>query len=158
MEDFEAAFLSGDSIKRMLLYLLSVNKSSLDPITDSVVLMLTEPVQYVISRNGLQLFENAPPLPFSHMNADQKQLIYEVVSSLRSEVPTYGPLALVDNPLTYNIENERFVFHVQSRKLDQGLVLGILMNMTQNKSELLFNILLQRIGSRVQLSKSLVLH
>ena len=61
---------------------------------------MTEEVRYTVSKHGLLLFKGASPLPFTHMDQAQRHLIYEVISSIRCEVHTYGAFAFGENPLT----------------------------------------------------------
>lgn len=160
MEDFSAVFLSRDAVRRYLLYVCSLNSESSDPITDAFVVAMTEEVRYTVSKHGLTLFKSASPLPYTHMNSAQRHLIYEVVSSIRCEVHTYGPFAYADNPLSFSIENERISIHIPPVKLQHELVLSILLDLvaqSSHPSALLFNIMLQRLGNRVQINKDVLL-
>jgi hypothetical protein len=161
MEDFAANFLTHDAIRRFILYACSLNTESADPVTDTFVTVMTEEVRYVVSRHGLTLFRGASPLPFTHMTAQQRHLIYEVVSSMRCEVPTYSAFARLEDPLTFSVENQRIVFHVKAGKLDHRLVLGILADLvatSKRPSRLLLNIMLQRLGARVHIAKDVHAH
>jgi len=159
MEDFEEKFLCHDSLRDYLLYACHSNAESSDPITDALTVMLTEPVQYTISKHGLIMFKSLPPLPFTHMNPGQRQLIYNVASSIRCEYPTYSYFALAENPLTYSVENERITLNIQSQKLDPKLVLLVLVEListSTHQSQLLFNIMIQRLSARVLITKDAI--
>jgi hypothetical protein len=159
MEDFEATFLSRDALRRFILYLCSLNTESPDPITDALVTAMTETVRYTISKHGLMLFKGTSPLPFNRMDAAQRHLIYEVVSSIRCEVHTYGPFAYSENPLTFSVENERITVNVPPVKLDHALVLSILVDLIRasaKPSMLLFNIMIQRLSARVHITKDVL--
>jgi len=159
MEDYEEKFLNQDALRDYMLYACHSNAESSDPITDTLTVMLTEPVQYTVSKHGLIMFKSLPPLPYTHMNPAQRQLVYAVVNSIRCEYPTYSEFALVENPLTYSVENERITLNVPSRKLDPKAVLSILVELvstSKNQSQLLFNILVQRLCARVQITKDTI--
>lgn len=158
-EDFEEKFLNKESLRRVLVYLCKSNIESPDPITDALATVLTNPVQYTISKHGLVMFKNAPAIPFTHMDPYQRQLIYQVVNSLRCEHHTYSAFALAENPLTYTLENERITLHIPSVKLDPKVVLHIVLELvaeSKHPSPVLFNLLIQRLCSRVNITKEAI--
>ena len=156
MEDFEEKFLNEAALRSYFVYLCKSNSESVDPITDALVVMLTNPVQFTVSRHGLIMFKGAQPYPFTHMDASQRQLLFDMVGSIRCEVPTYSAFALVENPLTFAVENERITFNVNGSKLDPKLVFHMLIELvakSNRPSHLLFNIMMQRLSARVNISK-----
>lgn len=159
MEDFQSAFLSRDALRRFILHSCSLNTESPDPITDALVTAMTETVRYTVSKHGLTMFKGISPLPFNRMDAAQRHLIYEVISSIRCEIHTYGPFALAENPLTFSIENERITMNIPPTKIDHALVLSILLDLIKasaKPSVLLFNIMLQRLSARVNITKDVL--
>jgi len=159
MEDFQSTFLSRDALRRFILYSCSLNTESPDPITEALVTVMTETVRYTISKHGLTLFKGTSPLPFNRMDASQRHLVYEVVSSIRCDVHTYGPFAYADDPLTFTVENERITLNVAPIKIDHALVLSILVDLIRasgKPSMLLFNIMLQRLSARVSITKDVL--
>lgn len=155
-DDFTERFLNKNSLRTLFVYLCKSNSESPDPITDALATMLTCPVQYTISKHGLVMFKGSPAIPFTHMNPGQRQLLYDVVSSIRCEVHTYGPFALNENPLTYQVENERISVNIPTQKLDPKLVIQIVLELiaeSKKPSTLLFNLLIQRLGSKVNITK-----
>ena len=155
-EIFSELFLQEENLKRVLVYLCKGNPESTDPITDALATMLGGPIQFCVGRFGLVLFKDGAPFPFTLMSQEQRQFLYEIVRGVGSEMPCYGPLAVLDNPLTFTVENERILFHIPKQSLDPKLVFRAmveLINKTRPDSSLLTNLLVQRLGSRVNLSR-----
>jgi len=153
---FAELFLKEDNLKRVLVYLCKGNSESSDPITDALATMLGGPVQFCVGRFGLVLFKDGAPYPFTMMSQEQRQFLYEIVRGVGSEMPCYGPLAVLDNPLTFTVENERILFHTPKQHLDPKMVFRAmieLIHQTRPDSALLTNLLVQRLGSRVSLSR-----
>jgi len=153
---FANLFLQEDNVKRVLVYLCKGSPTSSDPITDALVTMLGGPVQFCVGRFGLVLFKDGASFPFAMMNQEQRQFLYEIVRGVGSEMPCYGPLAVLDNPLTFTIENERILFHIPKQHLDPKTVFRAmveLINESRPNSSLLTNLLVQRLGSRIILSR-----
>ncbi len=120
--------------------------------------MLTQPVQYSISKHGLVMFKGSPAFPFHHMNHDQRHVLYQVVNSFRCQYHTYSAFAST-NPTTYSIENERINIDIPSTKLDPKLVLTILVELiavSKQPSLLLLNLMIQRLTSRVNICKDTI--
>jgi len=155
-ELFTELFLTEANLKRVLVYLCKCNPESSDPITDALATMLSGPVQFCVGRFGLVLFRDGAAFPFSLMDQEQRQFLYEIVRGVGSEMPCYGPLAVLDNPLTFTIENERILFHTPKQTLDPKLVFRVMVELIDESrpdSSLLTNLLVQRLGSRVNLSR-----
>jgi hypothetical protein len=155
-DQFADLFLQDENVKRVLVYLCKGNPESSDPITDALATMLGGPVQFCVGRFGLVLFKDGAAFPFTMMSQEQKQFLYEIVRGVGSEMPCYGPLAVLENPLTFTIENERILFHVPKRHLDPKMVFRAMVELvtaSRADSTLLTNLLIQRLGSRVNLSR-----
>jgi hypothetical protein len=159
-EEFHALFLSNESLQTYFVFLCKSNVESSDPITDALVVLLTSNAQYMISRNGLVLFKGFPAYPFSIMNREQKNLIYQVVDSIRSEVHTYSHFARSENPLTYSVENQKLLIHIPPQRIDPKLVMSMLVHLIGTSSKpslLLFNLIVQRLTLRVNINKETIL-
>lgn len=78
-------FLTGQNMRKMMAHLCNsyCGHSMSDPITDTVVMMLTCPLNLIITEVGIALFQDRPTAlyPFSKMDADQ---IYYVEGVVRS--------------------------------------------------------------------------
>jgi hypothetical protein len=157
---FQDFFLSQDALKFLFLHMCKLQIESADPILDTLTIMLTRPVIFVVSKYGVNIFKNAAPMPFSSLNNHQRQLIYDMCDSLRSEFPTFSAFASIENPLTYSIENEKIIFNISVNKIDPRLIiLNLIEILKSSKPEnftLLFNLILQKLHSKVQLSKEII--
>lgn len=83
-EEIVATFLSGARLRRVLSHMCNNASSSVaDPVTTTIRIMLTCPVQLVISEVGVALFKDHPNVlyPFAKMDVDQRYLVERVVSS-----------------------------------------------------------------------------
>jgi hypothetical protein len=155
-DDFDEHFLNKDFLKRCFVFLCKSNIESSDPITDALATMLTTNIQYSVSSHGLSLFKDAPAFPYHLMNASQRQLLYHVVRSVWSGENTYSGFARTVDPLTFSIRNERIHLHTPPVKLDPKLVVSILVDSiasSKQPSLLLFNLMIQRLTSRVNVCK-----
>jgi hypothetical protein len=158
-EEFRELFLSKDALKVFFIYMCKINVESADPILDTLTTILTQPITFCVNKYGLILFKQATPIPFSILQPDQRQLIFQMCSSLSSDVHTFAAFASSINPLTYVVENERITFNVVIPKLDPRVVILMLIECLQIDSKnytLLFNLILQRLSSRVHLNRELV--
>jgi hypothetical protein len=160
-DDIEETFFNEESIKTFFLYFCHSNSESVDPITDAMSFMLNNTLQFIISRRGVYLFKDLGPVPFSIMSDSQRQLIYHISSSFRAQTHTYSGFNRTIEPLTYSIENECIVLHINKKKLDSKLLLTILLELiaeSKQPSILLFNVLIQRLMSKIQMDKELLLY
>jgi len=156
----EDLFLDSDSLRTWFLYFCQANSESLDPITDVLALFLGLPIQFTLSKNGLYIFEDSIPIPFSIMSNSQKHLLYHIVSSFRADEHTFSDFNLSD-PLTYVIVNENIVFTIKKKKLDAKKILKMLLKLIHNSSKpslTLFNIIIQRLHCRVAIDKDTLLY
>jgi hypothetical protein len=159
LQAYTESFLSKDALKNYFIHLCQVNNASADPIIDALVTILTHPCIFCVCKYGVVLFKNATPYPYTIMNAQQRQLIYQMCSSMRSEIPTFSAFATTNKPLTYVIDNEKIIFNLSIPKIDARIIIMILiecLNIIPHKRNLLFNIILQKLSSKVQLSKELI--
>ena len=148
--------MSEDALRRQFLHMCKTSAEASDPITDAVACMLTSNVQFCVGRYGLVLFKGGPTFPYTLMTAEQRQFLYELVHAVGSDVPCHSALACIDNPLTWSVENERILFHTPPEKLEPRAVFGILVHCvatSKHGSALLCNLLVQRLGSRVNIAR-----
>ena len=155
-EDFAEHFLNKAFLKKCFIFLCKSNLESPDPITDALATMLTTNVQYAISSHGIVLFKEAPAIPFYLMTPVQRQFLFHVIRSVWSGEHTYSGFARAVDPLTFSIENERVHIHTAPVKLDPKSLLSILIeciSSSKQPSLLLFNLMIQRLTSRVHICK-----
>lgn len=155
--DFQAKFLAPAPLSIVLTHLAQTSSDASDPITHAVVTMLTGNVQFCVGRYGLVLFRNTAPLPFRAMNPAQRWFIQEIVYGI-GHPGRYGPLCMGDQSLRYCVENECIAFTIPPHRLEPKAVLGVLLDSVgearrDGGAPLLANLLLQRIGARVPLTR-----
>jgi hypothetical protein len=160
MDDFERLFLNEDALRVFFVYLCHLNKHMSDPITESLVVLLSGKTQFSIGKHGIVILQGTPSLPFMHMDAAQRQLVYEVVSSIRCEWHTYPPFCKYEDPLTYSVENEIITLNHTPKKIDQRVVFQVLLQCivdSKHPSILLFNLIMQRIGCRISVPRETIM-
>lgn len=78
-------FLTGKNLRKVMAHLCNSyhGNNTSDPITDTVVMMLTCPINLIITEVGVALFQGKPTAlyPFSKMDVDQIYYVEEVVRS-----------------------------------------------------------------------------
>lgn len=159
MEDFLKYFLEPEPLRRYFVYICSCVSDSQDPITESLVCLLTGNIQFCLNKQSLSIIQGAPALPFSYMSQDQRNFIYEVTSSMRSEVHTYSAFAREQDPLTYRVENDHIIFKAKVSRLDPKVVIDALTSSilrSNHPSSLLFNLIVQRVGCKYKMTPELV--
>jgi hypothetical protein len=155
-EEFRALFLSDEALRSQFIHMCKTSAEAADPITDSVAAMLTSTMQFCIGKHGLVMFKGGSAFPYTLMNAQQRQFLYELVHAVGSDVPCHSALACLENPLKWTIENERICFYIPPEKLEQRAVFAILLDCiatSENGSQTLCDLLVQRLGSRVTISR-----
>lgn len=159
MEEFHAQFLTPLALERVLAYMCRT--STQDPITESIKIMLTCPVQFHVSRFGLGVFKGCGVFPFTYMTKEQRQWLHELVKAIGGE--GYHSALMSTEPLVYTVENDR-IFFKGGEPLDAKIVFEVLlrsMAKTDEKKErlkILTNLLLQRIGCRVVIGRDTLAH
>lgn len=163
MEDLISLFLNPDTLERVFLYMCKTAVTCADPITESVKAMLCNQIQFSVSRCGLGIIKGQPVFPYSFMTTEQRQWVYELVRAISNGDDHHSALARLDDPLTYVVENERIIFR-GTTTLDAKVVFNVLLD-CMFKSErdihriqLLNDLLLQRIGGRVQITRETLRH
>jgi hypothetical protein len=90
-------FLSNNNLRKVMAHLCNsyCGHSVSDPIADTVVMMLTCPVNLIITEVGIALFQNRPTAlyPFSKMDACQRYYVEEVVRSCLLKCNSIPPCA-----------------------------------------------------------------
>ena len=157
MNEFHALFLTPAALERTLAYMCRTFTQ--DPITESVKIMLTCPVQFHVSRFGVGMFKGCGVFPFTYMTKEQRQWLHELVRAIGAE--GYHSALMADEPLVYTIENDR-IFFKGGEMLDSKLVFEILLKSMAKSGEdpsrlrLLVSLLLQRIGCRVPIGRDTI--
>ena len=155
-DQFRELFMCEDALRRQFVHMCKTSAEASDPITDAVCCMMTSTVQFCVGKYGLVLFKGGPTFPFTLMSPRQRQFLYELVHAVGSDVPCHSALACLENPLTWAVENERILFHMPPEKLEPRAVFRILLNCvasSKHGSALLCNLLVQRLGSRVNIGR-----
>lgn len=163
MDELKALFLSVESLQQILAYMC--RSGSPDPISDSMRLMLSSPVHFHVSRFGLGLFKGVPVFPYTYMSNEQRTWLYDLMRAIRGDT-NHSALSRLDDPLEYTTENDRIFFKDASMtRLEPKLVFDALIySMTKSthaspaRLKLLVNLLLQRIGCRIQISRDTLTH
>ncbi len=161
MDDLQRLFLTIEPLKRVLVYMCS--GAAADPITETVKSLLTQSVQFSVSRYGLGLLKSGPVFPFSHMNAEQRQHLYELMRAIGGGDDHHSAFACIEDPLTYWVENDRVWFN-GTVSLDPKLVFDALLQCVHDtgrdatRMRLLTSLLLQRIGGKVPLTRETLVH
>ena len=149
-QGFVSTFFTEDSLKRVLTYLCNTRQpGSWDPVTATVLDLLTGKLQFCLSATGLIPFKGRAELvyPYHMMTIEQKDYIRQALQDRAS----------------YAICNEAVVFHAKQdqAKLDPVEVLEAMCSkVLQSKIHPehsvrvgVCNILLQRVQSVVPISK-----
>jgi hypothetical protein len=149
---FNSVFFAEDNLKRILTYLCNMRQpGSNDPVTGTVLDLLTSKLQFCLSATGLIPFKGHAELvyPYHMMSVDQKDYIRQALQ----------------NRASYIVCNDAVVFHQKDQgkcdKLDPIEVLeAMCCQVLQSKIHAehsvrvgVCNILLQRVQSVVPISK-----
>jgi len=143
-------FFSDDSLKRVLTYLCNSRPpDTWDPITATVLDLLTGRLQFCLSATGLVPFKGRASMvyPYHMMTVEQKQFLREALQ----------------DPCNYTVCNEAIVFQREQEKLDTVAVLEAMCSKVlesrvheeQGVRVGICNILLQPIQSVVPISRGL---
>jgi hypothetical protein len=155
-EQFRDLFLSESALRSQFVHLCKTSAEASDPITDAVAAMLSNNIQFCVGGYGLVLFKGGVAFPYTLMSAAQRHFLYELVYSVGSDTPCHSALACLDNPLTWSVENERILFHMPPERLEPRAVFSILLQCVASSgkgSATLCDLLVQRLGSRVNISR-----
>ena len=143
-------FFSQDSLKRVLTYLCNSRPpDTWDPITATVLDLLTGRLQFCLSATGLVPFRGKAGMvyPYHMMTVEQKQFLRDALQ----------------DPCNYTVCTEAIVFHSEQERLDTVAVLEAMCSKVleskvhEDKGVRvgICNILLQRIQSVVPISRGL---
>ena len=121
MEELIQRFLDGETLRRMFAYLCQSTLQ--DPITETVRVMLTRPVQFHLSRFGLGIFQDTPVLPFHLLTGEQRTWLHGLMQAIRSPGSAmHSALQRLDRPLQYRLANDRIFLYgkLQTTEEDEG--------------------------------------
>jgi hypothetical protein len=141
-------FFTGENLKRMLTYLCNSRPPDVwDPITATVIDILTCKLQFCLTTTGLLPFKGKANLlyPYHMMTEEQKEFLRQSLS----------------DSSTYVICNDSVVFNTDQEKLDPVLILEAMcckvldskVHKDRNIKLGVCNILLQRVQSMTPISK-----
>ena len=141
-------FFTGENLQRVLTYLCNRRMPDVwDPITATVLDILTSKLQFCLSASGLIPFKGKPHIvyPYHMMLEDQKQFLRENLA----------------NSDTFTICNDSIVFNIEQDKIDhvpvlESMCLKILDSNVHKDRNIrlgICNILLQRVQSIVPISR-----
>ena len=148
MSTLITAFFTDNNLKRVLTYLCNSRPpDNLDPITATVIDLLTSRVQFCLGATGLIPFKGKASMvyPYHMMTAEQKQFLQECLRDKSS----------------YSICNDSIMFHCELEKIDAVSVLEamcskILESGVHGEHSVrvgVCNILLQRVQSVVPITR-----
>ena len=148
MPSLAQAFFSEDNLKRILTYLCNARPpDTWDPITATVLDILTGRLQFCLSATGLIPFKGKVSMvyPYHMMTSEQKQFLREALQDRSG----------------YSICNDAVVFHGEQERIDTVAVLEamcarVLESRVHEEHSVrvgVCNILLQRIQSVIPISR-----
>lgn len=149
MSLLEETFLSDESLLRIMTYMC---RSGVDPIVNTLHTMLTCDVQFAIGKYGLVLFKGHV-FPYTYMTVDQRHCLY--LLALHAHDKQHSAYAVLDNPLKFTAENGHIIFKPVHRIPIQRVFDVLIMALQRSKraSMMLCNILLQKLGAKIVLSR-----
>jgi len=119
--------------------------------------MLNQPMQLSINKHGVTLFRYAPSIHFSYLNHEERCFVFDAVSSLQSDVPSFGGFSVLEDPLKFIVENNCIILEFSGTKLNAEDVLSMLIDcIAQSKKPriLLYSLIIQRLHGKVHLTRS----
>lgn len=126
-----------------------------DPITDVACTMIQTPLDLCISTQGLLMFKDIPNivLPFSHMRADQKNFLNELLSEGNSE----HKICVRRNCIVVTFASVQAKYRLYVQEVLLAVCSSIIKaqsisNLTNNKKMAICNLIIQRIASTVHIS------
>ena len=162
MDMLRELFLSPEALQRILAYMC--RGTNQDPIVEAVRTMLTVPVQFHVSKHGLGLFKGWGVFPYTFMTGHQRNWLYDLLHAMGGSMH-HSALACISDPLEYMAENDRIFFKGPTIQLDPKLVFDVLIQSIKDSGSseparlrLLLNLLIQRIGCKVSVSRDTLQH
>ena len=158
---------SDDFLRRVVLHAVNHRVQDFpDPLTATLVLMATSPLQFVLCETGLLLFKTnlLPVAPYALLRAEESQALRGLIDGMAPEqlhetVESSGQYTLTVLPFTQNLGRAPTVHLLCKRALLCAFV-GLLQQQPppQDVNRTLCNIVLQRFWSRVPTSSDIVDH
>lgn len=148
-------FLSEDALLRYMIY--ACQRGS-DPVINVLYVMLNEELQFVVNHYGLTLYKSLPVFPWTHMDAAQRECVYQLVFHAHDK--QHSAYAVLDHPLKFSVENNHIVFE-GCRRLDGKQVFDLLLRAMRDckrPSRMLLNIIMQKLSVRMVINKQLLVH
>lgn len=154
METLERLFLTEEPLTRFMIY--ACQRGGADPVIDTLYAMLNNDAQFVVGRYGLLLFKDLPVLPWVYMDVEQRECLYQLVFHANDR--QHSAYAVLEDPLTFKAENGHIAFTGRIRLSGERIFAALLRAMAACKrpSRMLCNIILQKLGVRMVISKQLL--
>jgi len=150
-------FFGPDTLMGTFLCLCRGVSGGSDPVIDSLCLMLNQPMQLSINKHSVTLFKNAPSIHFSYLSHEQRCYIFDAVSSLQSDVPTFAGFAELEDPIKFSVENNCVLLEFSGTKLNAEDVLSMLIECIAKSNKprkLLYSLIIQRLHCKANLTRS----
>lgn len=152
MNVLEETFLSEESLLRIMTYMC---RSGADPIVSTLHTMLTSDIQFAMGKYGLVLFKGHV-FPYTYMTVEQRHCLY--LLALHAHDGQHSAYAVLENPLKFTAENGYIIFKPVHRIPMQRVfdVLILALQRSKRSSPTLCNILLQKLGAKIVLSREML--
>ncbi len=152
LEKFVQIFFDEENIKNSIIVLCQNNQNETDPISNTLITMLTTPLEIQLVVNGVRMFRGKELMfPYQYMNAKQREFLLEIINYDEKQWLYYEFCIQWKNKGKTPV----FLDHLEILKSICTLVQGS-KKYTDNRSKLaITNIILQRIHSNVTISKNI---
>lgn len=152
---FKDLFLTGESLRKTLVYLCNtVQGHVMDPITYTLCMMITTPVQIMLTQVGVAAFKdkNTSVFPYKLMTEEQKQFLRDFVTDTETHVTGLIASVQIGGGCVLCKRVKR-----PSEFLDAGAVLSAFCQSVQSSKthtnpvmqRSICNIVIQRVGGQV---------
>lgn len=159
VQRFVDLFLAGDALRKTLAYLCNtVQGNVMDPITHTLCLMITTPVQIMLTQVGVAPFKdkNTSIFPYRLMNDEQKQFLRDFVAETETHVSGLIASVQIGGGCVLCKRVKR-----GTTLLDAGQVLSAFCQTVQTSKthanpaiqRSICNIVIQRVGGQILLDK-----
>jgi len=150
---FMDCFFSKENIRNTLIVLCQNNPHEADPISNTIIIILTTPLEIQLIANGIQLFKDKGLIyPYQYMNSNQREFLLEIINMDSKNWLSY------EFCLQWKCKGApMYVDHLEILKTLCELIQGS-KKYTDARSKLaITNIILQRVHANVTISKTIQL-
>ena len=149
---FADIFFDEENIRNTTIVLCQNNPHATDPISNTLIVMLSTPLEIQLVVNGVQMFRGKELMfPYQHMNSKQREFLLDIINQ--------DEWLLYEFCMQYKPKNRPplYIDHLEVLKAICSLIQGS-KKYTDSKSRLaITNIILQRVHSNVSISKTIQL-